>query len=108
MPTDEEIEKQFEDFMEEKQFKPEVRANMRKLANSAKWKLLCQEKFTKSNADGANSDPVHWANQLKNNIALKGLASLEIVLRSQGKSWMQKFVEEDGINSLLALLAIPR
>ena len=50
-------------------------------------------------------DPVHWSEVLaKDNVSLRDIQSLRVVLGSQGKSWLSQFVDQGGLKALLNLL----
>lgn len=118
LPDEAELNRQFEEFMEEKQIKPEAREKMRQLPAPQKWKTICVDRFAAGlqaspTPGGATRDntPEYWANTLKAAIGVNGkqvtgpqMQSLSIVMRGAGKSWLTSFVELDGITSLIDLL----
>jgi len=106
-PPDDELNSLFENFMEEKCFKPEVREKMRNdMPNDRKWMLLCQEKYTREAVQDQKDDPVYWKEVLEKEVVpIKTLQSLRVVIGSQGKSWLSHWVDEGGLMALLSILS---
>jgi len=126
-PSQGELDKMFEEFMEEKCFKEDVRIRMRGLPAAMKWTLLQQEK-SKRQEDKKEYTPAYFAKLLSGEegkgtdsktgtpgqpppsaqqarVGVKELQHLRVVLGGQGKSWMQGFVTEGALTALLGVLA---
>jgi hypothetical protein len=105
-PDEATLNKRFEDFMEEKCFKTEVRDNMRKMPAAAKWTILKQES-TATGEKKEENNVQYWINLLKEPKFMPNknqMASLRVVLRGVGKSWLKEFAEQNGVNFLLNYL----
>jgi len=109
--------------------KPEAREKMRTLPSDRKWVLLCQDKYkvryvliscqehaaaadpvtllppSQDDVKQEKNDPLHWSELLsKEQVTIRDLQTLRVVLGSQGKSWLSQFVDQGGLLALLSLL----
>jgi len=111
-PQPDEINKIFETFMEEKQFKPEVRAVMRALPAAKKWTMLVQDsQLATSHGSSTPKEgvtPAYWAGLFaKPTVVATDLHRFRAVLRSEGKSWLGEFFSKRGLSNLANVLARP-
>lgn len=108
-PPEEELQKQFEEFMEEKMMKEEVRTKLRAMPSSAKWTLICQERQAQRE-DNAGT-PQEWAAKLQvpaGQLKLAEIQQLRVLIRSKGRTWVLQFVEAGGLTAVQAAISQER
>jgi len=98
-----ELEKYFEDFMEEKGIMKKAREPMRALNMGQKVQMLTQEasvlraKKAAGGVQQSNNDPKYWVSILASeNLKSSHLRLLRVNFRDSGKRWLRQFVEVDG------------
>lgn len=89
-----------------------ARVAMRSLPRDKKWFVLQQENLKKASLESASgkvakeNQPDYWARILPTaEIDADKLRTLRVVMSSQGKPWLSKFVRHDGLDALLTAFA---
>ena len=106
IPPEPELNLQFELFMDNKLFKNDVKNKMRLLTAAHKWKLLCTESQQQSLND-TTSTTQYWCDKLLkmtqniNSVRHNELIQLDVIIRTNGKQWLESFIDDHGIEYLL-------
>ncbi|CCH43004.1 Cytokinesis protein sepA [Wickerhamomyces ciferrii] len=103
-PSDDIVESLFDKFLYRRAFTIEAKANLRKIPNSRKWILICQDKslVDRNTSDlKSRSIPASWFVSTLRTLSTKDLHKLEKGLRS--KDFVEEFIELEGYFELLQI-----
>jgi len=104
-PDSSTINQMFEEFMEERQFKPNVRAQMRLLDIGQKWSIIQQ---AQQDAKKSRTEPSYWidvlSGKLSKPVSKESVENFNQQLKSVTKSWISEFLSRGGYISLFDLV----
>eukprot|EP01083_Nonionella_stella_P095492 268119_1 len=100
MPPPRELEAQFDAFLTQLSMPPQTKDAMRAMPDANKWLLICQKKSKRTDDENA---PMVWVDKLQdtNNVTADTLRKLRVILGSEGVTWMEAFMKQRGMVSLI-------
>ena len=95
-----EVDRQFEEWLNDSEFKEQVKESLRKRPSDMKWQLLWLEK--KKNMEKHLEDrAATWTEKLAGSPEEDVMISLGVRLRGEGRAWLTSFAMAGGVLELL-------